>query len=1715
MEARATVVYEEVDKVKTVFKEAKKVNSRIEVAIRAFDNLKEKVADEDSNDQRKLYHQRLLRIIEDAGVVSGASMDFVEKFNNTKYEMFEVVGYDEGLNTSVQSAGAGIPAQFNSSIISHESKPRFYEKLLPSFSGDIKNWAAFRDRFKEVVENFKLSELEAMGWLCSDVVMKDRSISEFLLNMDYADAMDHLEERYNSRILQTKRNLECLFIETGKKVNYGPELVKMEMELKGAVIYMEKLENPIEHLTVQFLIKLAKHFPDKCRLEMEREIAAMKEPDYKKLLEIVSIHAKMEPSKTDVPVVKRVANVVQQQGGGKNKKKYDQGNNDHVKKCAFCQQPGHRTSACEKWTGMSAEHRLKHCTSKQICTICLSPKHVRKNHVGNSYPCSREGCEEIHHPGLHDALANHSSAMAVIHQKNLVSCLGLQLLSIHNIEAVVMHDTGANTNLVTEDFVRRTGVTINRMTSQLDIVGSSLQSNRGCTLLMVDVEGNEFYINAVVVDQINQATSALAPQLCAKEFGMKSQDFDEIYDRQIDLLLGTSTLDLVPKEVRRTKNAILYRSRFGRTYFTIGTSVGKSPQQSVQIVVNQIRYRIVEDFMKSEQLGIVAAKRCSKCAGCKDCSYRNAMMTWQDQKELTLIEEGLTFVPEKKMWMCTYPLLYNPEDLPNNRNMCLAISHKLLLKLEDMGLLKKFNDEFTDAVARGVYIKVTKEDENYKGVKYYTPLTFALKKKKGEMHVRICMNASMKCKGMSFNDLIPKGPASLTNQHHLLINFRFYPVICVLDVAKYYNSVVSCERDKSLRRVVWAFNAGQEPEEYLSGTLNFGEVTAGCASAVCINKTAEMFSETKPVASKKLTNDKYVDDVLTGADTMVEAMELEKDMRYICAEGGFTLKPPIYSGDDKPPFNVLGVRLDPKADVLQVCCKVNISTKLRGIRLLDDLDLDKLELQLPEALTSRQILSIIMSQYDPLGLICVIVIQLKLIMKSISGGKVKSHWDTPVSQEINVEFRKAVSKLQAARLITFERSVKPQNAVGDPGICIFCDGSSVASCALVYIVWKTTGVTNVRLLTGRAKVAPRQQESVVRNELSAAVMGARLYLTVTTAVNIKFGDVTFLTDSSAVLSMIKGDSGSLSTFGGNRVGEIQSLTKPEDWYWVSTDHNIADLGTRTDATAAEIDESSVYQNGPDWLRSEKSTWPIFSVVNGTIPREELSTAAKKHTVLMSVVADPMVKVSKFNSFRKATRVLAYVMQFIDKIKQNCKKKMFKARPLNMLLEYAANHLYSWHQVRERHMLSKGFFKELGASTVSVPGFNGQVPVVVMTGRTPEALKIGYDKDYLVLLVKDNPLSIMHLFDSHKPGHFGASQTLDRCRHGVWITAGLTLAKALIKSCMECRRSYGDLCTQKMAALPTTRFVPGPVFDNISLDLMGPFIIKDAVKKRVSGKTWIVVFVCHASGATAMEVMENYSTDSFLIAFRKYISMNGVPSTIVSDRGTQLVGAASKLPKWDWNQLVEDVQSENALEWTFTPTASPHFNGLAERHVGIAKRILKKTLQGSFTFAELDCIAKECVHLMNTKPYSGLPIDPAAGVPLTPQHLLGSRGRQSIPSVNIDDTVSHSKRFQFIQLNVTNFWKKYMMSVFPTKFPVRKWQDTEANIHVNDIVQVLTVNMVSRTWQLAVVTRILPGDDDLVRRVTVRIAGASKKEVEMGVHKLRLIYSPTRESCGSD
>ena len=78
-------------------------------------------------------------------------------------------------------------------------------------------------------------------------------------------------------------------------------------------------------------------------------------------------------------------------------------------------------------------------------------------------------------------------------------------------------------------------------------------------------------------------------------------------------------------------------------------------------------------------------------------------------------------------------------------------------------------------------------------------------------------------------------------------------------------------------------------------------------------------------------------------------------------------------------------------------------------------------------------------------------------------------------------------------------------------------------------------------------------------EINGGVLGARLAASVKKAVDVVFEEEVYLTDSTAMLGLIRAESGSLSTYGGNRIGEIQDLTSKDDWKWIKTDLNIADL----------------------------------------------------------------------------------------------------------------------------------------------------------------------------------------------------------------------------------------------------------------------------------------------------------------------------------------------------------------------------------------------------------------------------------------------------------------------------------------------------------------------------------------------------------------------------
>lgn len=98
----------------------------------------------------------------------------------------------------------------------------------------------------------------------------------------------------------------------------------------------------------------------------------------------------------------------------------------------------------------------------------------------------------------------------------------------------------------------------------------------------------------------------------------------------------------------------------------------------------------------------------------------------------------------------------------------------------------------------------------------------------------------------------------------------------------------------------------------------------------------------------------------------------------------------------------------------------------------------------------------------------------------------------------------------------------------------------------------------------------------------------------------------------------------------------------------------------------------------------------------------------------------------------------------------------------------------------------------------------------------------------------------------------------------------------------------------MSDLPPDRTSPANPFEFTTLDLFGPYKVRDEVRKRVTVKVWGIVFCCMASRAIYTDVVSDQSSEGFLLAYQRFTSLRGHPKKLWSDPGTNFVGAKPAL-----------------------------------------------------------------------------------------------------------------------------------------------------------------------------------------------------------------------------
>jgi hypothetical protein len=129
------------------------------------------------------------------------------------------------------------------------------------------------------------------------------------------------------------------------------------------------------------------------------------------------------------------------------------------------------------------------------------------------------------------------------------------------------------------------------------------------------------------------------------------------------------------------------------------------------------------------------------------------------------------------------------------------------------------------------------------------------------------------------------------------------------------------------------------------------------------------------------------------------------------------------------------------------------------------------------------------------------------------------------------------------------------------------------------------------LVTGKTQVAPRVKITIPRMELVVAVNSVRLAKKAREALKIPLVGMRYFTDSSAVLGMLRTESGKFNDFVGARVSEVKVNSNVEDeWRWLEGNCNPADLGTRSRATLGDMVFGSEYQVGRSWMAKPENTW---------------------------------------------------------------------------------------------------------------------------------------------------------------------------------------------------------------------------------------------------------------------------------------------------------------------------------------------------------------------------------------------------------------------------------------------------------------------------------------------------------------------------------------------
>ena len=349
----------------------------------------------------------------------------------------------------------------------------------------------------------------------------------------------------------------------------------------------------------------------------------------------------------------------------------------------------------------------------------------------------------------------------------------------------------------------------------------------------------------------------------------------------------------------------------------------------------------------------------------------------------------------------------------------------------------------------------------------------------------------------------------------------------------------------------------------------------------------------------QILNSIYVDNVITGVNSTEEGLRFYSEAKEIFKEASMNLRE--WTSNDQSLISqipqidqakghevkVLGLNWDLRQDCLWIAgAKKLLETTVKS---------------------KRDMLHAVASVYDPLGILSPVMIRLKILLQDL--WRTGQTWDDTLSDEVTQRWEELTLDLHLIDTVQVPRFVGSglSNSELSYQLMCFADSSKLAFSALTYLkVTDPTDTSSVQLIYTKSRLAPIQEVTIPRLELTGVLIGARIVDFIQRETRLSFGGIFMWTDSTCVMDWMNSRK-PLPVFVERRLREIRDLLGKHKFElnYVPTEENPADLATRG-CSVEELAQSSLWWNGPPWLVKDPQHWPTFkpTVSVGTVESHE-------------------------------------------------------------------------------------------------------------------------------------------------------------------------------------------------------------------------------------------------------------------------------------------------------------------------------------------------------------------------------------------------------------------------------------------------------------------------------------------------------------------------------